>query len=117
MFPLAQVGAAPESLASQIVAIHARRPEADDHTRAIGDRRGVTIRIVIPALFRLAVLDVGLPKLLTVGSTQGIEAANASVRSSHREKNLVAPDNRRRVGGMVERYLPPDLFRGTPLQG
>src|SRR5262249_17494935 len=106
-----------EFFAGEIVAIHASRPEADDDTLAVGDGGGVTIRIALPALFLLAVLDVRLPKLLAVASAQALEAANTSVRCTHREKKLVAPDNRRRVSGMVEQHLPLDVFLAAPLHG
>ena len=52
VLPLAQIGALPEFLAAEVVAVEARGAEADHHALAVGDRGGVAIGEVAPVRSR-----------------------------------------------------------------
>src|SRR5437764_14194591 len=116
MLELAKVGSAPQFFAVEVIAVHAGRGETDDDAFTIADRRGVAVPVFIPVLFLLAVGHVLLPQDFALGSVEAEQASGRASLAGLSEKDLVAPDDRSGVSGMIERGLPLDVLSGAPFE-
>src|SRR5437879_4909404 len=113
---LAQV-AAPELVALEVIAEHARRTMGDHNTFAVGGRRRRTIRVCGVRRLFVAVLDLLVPELLAVLAIQAEQAALLPLLGCLSEEDAVAPDDRRRVARARQRDLPAHVLGGGPVQG
>src|SRR5262245_5126783 len=117
MIPCAQVGALPQLLAIEVVAVHSRGAETHDCPLAVEGRRGVAIPAFVPVPFLLGIGDVPLPEKPAVIAGKTQEAALRASRVGLGEENLVAPDNRGGIARIRQGHFPLDVFLLAPGHG
>src|SRR5687768_2800879 len=115
MIPLSEIGPFPEFFSGVVVAIHARRAEADNGTFGVEGGRGVAVGIILPVAFLLFVGNVFLPEKLAIGAGEADEAAPAARLVALRQEDLVTPDHGGREAPILERDLPFDVLLVVPL--
>src|SRR5947208_956424 len=91
----AEVGASPQFLPAEVVAIKAVRRERNDDALAVGHGRSGAIRVGRVGRFLFPRRDAGLPEQLAVRAIQAHE--RATVADGLGDEEAIAPDNRRGI--------------------
>src|SRR5262245_8036271 len=117
MVPCAQVGAFPQFLAIEIVAVHSCGAETHDGPLAVEGLGGAAIPGLVPVPFLLGIGDITLPEQLAVVAGKTEQAALRASRVGLSYENLVAPDDRSRIARIRQRDFPLDVFLVAPGNG